>query len=71
MKEFGHVHVGLWMTSPEETEIMIRSLDERLRNISIDDPDRPKLEEWRRQAMNFTNKSRNQEWAGWQSKENK
>lgn len=65
MNTFGHVHVGLWMTSPEEVRIMIRSLEGRLRSISHDDPDRPLLEKWRTQAMGMTNRSDREEWAGW------
>lgn len=66
MSEFGHVLVGLWMKTPDEAEVMIRAIDERLRNIGADDPDRSKLQDWRQQAMNMTHRAKSENWAGWQ-----
>jgi hypothetical protein len=62
---FGHVLTGLWMQSPEDVDIMLRSLEARLRNIAIDDPDRPLLEKWRGDALNVKDRSVKQEWTGW------
>lgn len=69
MNKFGHVHVGLWMKSPDEAEIMIRAIECRLRALSQDDRDRPMLQEWRRQAMNMTSRSATEEWTGWEKSE--
>lgn len=65
MSEFGSVLVGLWMRSPEEAAIMLRALEAGLRNIAAEDPDRPKLEDWRRQTMNLAGRSANEQWVGW------
>jgi hypothetical protein len=65
MSEYGHVHVGLWMKSPQECEIMLKALEAGMRQLARDDPDRPKLEEWRRQALNIGNRSVTEEWTGW------
>ena len=68
MTVFGHVHTGLWMRCPEDVEIMLRSIEERLRNIALEDPDRPKLEEWRGQALNVKKRAAEEAWTGWSKK---
>ncbi|ODT82455.1 MAG: hypothetical protein ABS76_07490 [Pelagibacterium sp. SCN 64-44] len=65
MSEYGQVHVGLWMQSREEAEIMLRAIEHRLRVLAHNDPDRHQLEIWRKQAMNMPAKSKSQDWTGW------
>lgn len=62
---FGRVHVGLWMKSPEEAQVMLRALEAGLRNMPADDRDRPMVMEWRKQALNFASKGKSQDWIGW------
>lgn len=64
---YGRVMVGLWMSTPEEADIMLRALEERLRNTLPNDPDRKRLEEWRRQALNMSHRAQSEDWVGWEA----
>lgn len=64
----GGVIAGVWMYGPEDAEIMERAMESRLRNIGADHPDRLKLEQWRREAMNLLHRARGDDWGGWRAK---
>lgn len=64
--KYGSVLVGLWMRNAEENATMLRAIEERLRNIAANDPDRPQLETWRKEAMNMQHRAAKEEWTGWE-----
>lgn len=65
VRSHGHVLVGLWMSSPAEVAIMLRAIEGRLRSIGPDDADRPRLEKWRTEALNFPSRADRDDWVGW------
>lgn len=65
MSSRSSVMVGIWTSSPCEAEILTRALEERLRNIGAEHPDRHQLEIWRRQTRNFVARAEAEEWSGW------
>lgn len=65
IRNHGHVLVGIWMSSPDEANILLKAIEGRLRNIAPNDVDRPQLEKWRREVLNFPNRATNGGWVGW------
>lgn len=66
-RAYGATMVGLWMSEPHEAHVMQLAMEERLRNIGADDPDRPLIEKWRTEAMNLQSRAQKEQWIGWEN----